>query len=121
MTTMGEVVMSKAGAVVVLGVLVAGLVGVAEERPDEAVFWKIRQEGSSHSRILSTLHVLTDVYGPRLTGSPNLKAAGEWAIGQLQEWGLKNGHLEPWEFGHPGWTNERLSAHLISPVKDSLV
>ena len=92
-----------------------------EERIDHDAFWKIRQEATNNSRILQTLHVLTDVYGPRLTGSPNLKAAGEWAIGQLQEWGLKNGHLESWDFGHPGWTNERMSAHLVSPVKDALV
>jgi len=112
--------MSKASGVV-LGVLIASLIAFAEERPDEAVFWKIRQEGTSHSRILPTLHVLTDVYGPRLTGSPNLKAAGEWALGQMREWGMTNTHLEPWDFGHPGWVNERLVAHLVSPVKDALV
>ena len=40
---------------------------------------------------------------------------------QLQSWGLQNGRLEPWEWGNPGWLNERLSAHIISPVKDHLV
>ena len=94
---------------------------VAEERPDEAVFWKIRQEGTANSQILRTLHMLTDVHGPRLTGSPNLKAAGDWAIQQMQAWGLKNGHLDPWNFGYPGWTNERLAAYIVSPVKDTLV
>jgi hypothetical protein len=105
-----------------VGAVLAALVVVAaEERPDEAMFWKIRQEASSRSQILSTLHVLTDVYGPRLTGSPNLKAAGEWAVQQMTSWGLKNGHLEPWDFGHAGWANERLTAHITSPVKDALV
>ena len=105
-----------------LAVTAAIVVRVAtEERIDHDAYWKIRQEATSNSKILQTLHVLTDVYGPRLTGSPNLKAAGEWAIGQLQEWGLTNGHLEPWDFGHPGWTSERMSAHLVSPVKDALV
>src|SRR5262249_17832743 len=70
---------------------------------------------------LRTVHMLTDVYGPRLTGSPNLKAAAEWALRQMESWGLENGHLEPWDFGHPGWLNERLSAHIVSPVKDPLV
>ena len=94
---------------------------VAEERPDQAAFWKIRQEGTNNSQVMRTLHMLTDVYGPRLTGSPNLKAAGEWAIQQMQSWGMKNGRLEPWDFGHPGWTNERLAAYIVSPVKDTLV
>ena len=93
----------------------------AEERPDEAMFWKIRQEATARSQILQTVHVLTDVYGPRLTGSPNLKAASEWAIQQMTAWGLKNGHLEPWDFGYDGWANERVTAHLTAPAKDALV
>jgi hypothetical protein len=100
----------------------AGLaVLAAEERPDEAMFWKIRQEATARSQILQTVHMLTDVYGPRLTGSPNLKAAGEWAVQQMTSWGLKNGHLEPWDFGHDGWANERVTAHMTSPAKDALV
>src|SRR5215510_9603996 len=82
---------------------------------------KIRHEGMRNSRIMRTLHYFTDVYGPRLTGSPNLKAAGEWAVKQMAVWGLENGHLEEWNFGHPGWANERITAHIISPVKESLV
>ena len=93
----------------------------AEERPDEAMFWKIRQEATARSQILQTVHVLTDVYGPRLTGSPNLKAASDWAVQQMTSWGLKNGHLEPWDFGHDGWANERVTAHLTAPAKDALV
>jgi carboxypeptidase Q len=81
---------------------------------------KIRQEENTHSQIMNTLHVLTDVYGPRVTGSPSLKAAGEWAIKQMESWGFTNGHLEPWDFGHPGWVNERFSAHITAPVKDQL-
>jgi carboxypeptidase Q len=85
------------------------------------IMWKIRREETEHSQILRTLHYLTDVYGPRLTGSPQYKAAADWCVGQFTEWGLTNAHLEPWDFGHPGWSNERLSVHLVSPVKDALV
>jgi len=93
----------------------------AQERVDQDVFWKIRQEGTANSKILQTLHMLTDVYGPRLTGSPNLKAAGEWAIEQMHAWGLTHGRLEPWDFARAGWTSERLTAHILSPVRDALV
>ena len=104
------------------GVAAVAVVSVAaQERVDQGVYWKIRQEATGNSKILQTVHMLTDVYGPRLTGSPNLKAAGEWAIEQMHAWGMKNGHLEPWDWGKPGWTNERLSAHIVSPVKDALV
>ncbi|MBI4887508.1 MAG: M20/M25/M40 family metallo-hydrolase [Acidobacteria bacterium] len=108
-------------APVLLLVAAAAVSPAAEERVDSEISWKIRQEATANSKILQTLHMLTDVYGPRLTGSPNLKAAGEWAVEQMQAWGLQNGHLEPWDFGRVGWTNERLTAHIVSPVKDALV
>ena len=82
---------------------------------------RIRKEAMDHSQIMKTMHIFTDLYGPRLTGSPNHKAAADWAVKQMTAWGLENAHLEPWDFKHPGWLNERLTAHLISPVKDPLV
>ncbi len=93
----------------------------AQEQIDDDMVWRIRREAMERSQILNTLHMLTDVYGPRLTGSPNAKAAGDWVVKRAGEWGLKNAHLEPWDFGHPGWLNERTSAFIVSPVKDSLV
>ena len=82
---------------------------------------RIRKEAMERSQIMKTMHMFTDLYGPRLTGSPNHRAAAEWAVKQMTAWGLENAHLEPWDFKHPGWANERLSAHLIAPVKDALV
>jgi hypothetical protein len=114
--------MRKASSCVVVALLLGGVVAVVgQERIDQDVFWKIRREGTTNSKILSTVRVLTDVYGPRLTGSPNLKAAGEWAIQQLEVWGLEQGRLEPWDFARSGWTNERLAAHIVAPVTDALV
>jgi hypothetical protein len=89
--------------------------------PDPDTQAKIRKEGVENSQIMRTMHFLTDVYGPRLTGSPNHKAAAEWAIKQMASWGFDNAHLEPWDFGHPGWLNERASGHVISPYKEPLV
>src|SRR5688500_18531610 len=82
---------------------------------------RIRKEATERSQIMRTMHMFTDLYGPRLTGSPNHKAAAEWAVKQMTAWGFENAHLDPWDFNHPGWLNERLTAHLISPVKDPLV
>jgi carboxypeptidase Q len=102
-----------------VGALLAPL--AAQPRLDADINAKIRQEEHAHSMIMHTLHMFTDVYGPRVTGSPSLKAAGEWAIREMASWGFANGRLEPWDFGHPGWVNERLTAHIVSPVKDALV
>ena len=110
--------MSKATLFLLCALL--ALPTLCEERIDTDVYAKIRQEAAEHSQVLRTLHFLTDVYGPRVTGSPNLKAAGEWAIKQMTSWGMVNGHLEPWDFGHPGWLNERFTAQVISPFKGQL-
>ena len=82
---------------------------------------RIRTEAMERSQIMKTMHMFTDLYGPRLTGSPNHKAAADWAVKQMTAWGFDNAHLEPWDFKHPGWLNERLTAHIIAPVKDPLV
>jgi hypothetical protein len=93
---------------------------LAQTAADKDLLERIRKEEATNSQIMRTMHMLADVYGPRLTGSPNHKNAAEWAIKQMTAWGLQNAHLEPWDFGHPGWLNERLTAHMITPVKDVL-
>lgn len=93
---------------------------LAQNGSDKDLLERIRQEEKNNSQIMKTMHMLTDVYGPRLTGSPNHKAAAEWAVKQMTAWGLQNAHLEPWDFGHVGWLNERLTAMVVSPVKDVL-
>ena len=82
---------------------------------------QIRREAMENSKIMRTMHYLSDVYGPRLTGSPNHKAAAEWAAKEMTSWGFSNAALEPWDFGSPGWVNERASGFIVSPVRDSLV
>jgi hypothetical protein len=98
----------------------AGQVSPAVEPIDAALNLRIREEGLERSRLEWIVHHLTDVYGPRLTGSPNLENAGRWAIETMESWGLRNGRLEPWEWGHEGWLNERAAGHIVSPVKDRL-
>jgi Zn-dependent M28 family amino/carboxypeptidase len=96
-------------------------VDVPAEKIDADMNARIRKEGMENSKIMETMHYLTDVYGPRLTGSPNFDNAAKWAVKQMESWGMVNGKLEPWNWGREGWLNERASGHIISPVKDNLV
>lgn len=89
--------------------------------PDAEIQTKIRKEGMDNSRIMRVLHYFTDVYGPRLTGSPNHENAAKWAIKEMADWGFVNTHLESWDFGHAGWLNERAAAHVISPFREPLM
>src|SRR5437899_2790749 len=106
-------------AITVIGILLC-LPILAQSRSDQDLRARIRKEEANNSQIMKTEHLLTDVYGPRMNGSPNHKGAAEWAVKQMTAWGLSNAHLEPWDFGHVGWLNERFTGHIISPVKDVL-
>src|SRR6185436_2981553 len=100
---------------------VAAAVPLAQSAIDPSINDKIRKEEANHSQVMRTEHFLTDVYGPRLTGSPNHKAAAEWAVKTMTSWGMTNGKLEPWDWNHPGWVNEFLAVHATAPFKDALV
>jgi carboxypeptidase Q len=82
---------------------------------------RIREEGLKHSQVMTTLSYLTEMIGPRLTGSPNMKRANEWTRSKLAEWGLTNAHLEAWgPFGR-GWALKRLSAQIVEPYAIPLI
>lgn len=76
---------------------------------------KIKEESERRSEVMKTLSRLTDVIGPRLTGSPGMRRANEWTRDRLAAWGLANAHLEAWgPFGR-GWSLKRFSAQVVSP------
>jgi len=82
---------------------------------------RIREEGLTRSHVMETLSYLTDVIGPRLTGSPNMKRANDWTRDQLAKWGLQNAHLESWgPFGR-GWALKSFSAEVIEPQEIALI
>jgi carboxypeptidase Q len=82
---------------------------------------RIKDEGMNRSQVMKTLSYLTDVIGPRLTNSPNMKRANEWTRDEMTRWGLQNAHLEPWgPFGR-GWTLKRFSAQVTEPQSIPLI
>jgi hypothetical protein len=109
------------GVVLAMGLVVGGWAHSQAPVIDEAVNARIRAEGMERSQLLQTLHMLTDRFGPRLTGSPNHEQAARWAVEQLTAWGLVNGRLDPWNFDRDGWFNVEASGHIVSPVPDNLV
>ena len=80
----------------------------AQEKIDQSMIMKIRDEGLNHSKVMDIAFQLTDVSGPRLTISPGFTRAANWAKEQLTGWGLENATLEPWgEFGK-GWELQKM-------------
>lgn len=110
----------SAAVLVLLQLLLLPVSSLAQTANRDEVYAAIRKEANDNSKILRTVHYLTDVYGPRLTGSPNHVNAAKWIARELQSWGFENTRLEPWEFGHPGWVNERNYGLMLKPVADTL-
>ena len=120
--------MAKVG-VFVLGCLMLAAMPMSAPAPEiPEVYAQIRAEETSNSRIMWIIHEVADVYGPRVTGTPNLKAADDWAVRTMASWGLVNTHLEPWTFQPesaatpaPGWENVELEAEAVSPFHGQLM
>jgi len=117
--------------------LLLPLLGLAQERVDLSVIHKIKEAelggggrggfggdggGRGGSQVMNIMYNLTDRYGPRLTNSPQFRAAGEWATGQLKEWGLSNVHLEKWATtggrggAIPSWQITAYSGAMVEPT-----
>ena len=94
--------------------------GKQEEPLDYAMIGKIREEGLNRSQVMDHIVWLSDIYGPRLTGSPAIKQAGEWTLKKFNEWGLANAHQETWPFGK-GWSLVRFSANMTEPQVSPLI
>jgi len=93
----------------------------AQEPVDWDMVSKIRHEGIQHSQVMWLVGYLSDVIGPRPTGSPAIDRANKWAAAKMAEWGLKNAKLEPYENFGVGWAPHYVSAHLLKPHYQQLI
>jgi hypothetical protein len=92
----------------------APALGQSAERVDTAAFARIRDEGLHRSQVMDTAFWLSDRYGPRLDGSPEMAEAGEWTMTRLRGWGLANVHEEPVP-ARRGWSLTSFHATMTSP------
>jgi hypothetical protein len=86
----------------------------AQERVDSPMIARIRDEGLNRSGVVALFNHLTNVIGPRLTGSPAFKDAADWAAAELTSYGLSNVHQESWPFGR-GWALEQFTLEMVTP------
>ncbi|HLF64620.1 MAG TPA: M20/M25/M40 family metallo-hydrolase [Saprospiraceae bacterium] len=97
---------------IALAISTASLVG--QEISNDSILSLIRKHGIEKSKVAEIASWITDVYGPRLTGSPMLDKATEWATTTMRSWGMSNVHLEEWgPFGR-GWELEHFEMHATS-------
>ncbi|MTB50804.1 M28 family peptidase [Lewinella sp. W8] len=103
--------------ILLLGLLLTAAISfvAAQEPVNEELNTIIRKHGLDQSKVMEHAGWMTDVYGPRLTGSPMLDKATDWAVKSLKDWGMKNVHLEKWgPFGR-GWEMSHFEMHHSGP------
>ena len=88
---------------------------LAQDAPNPTLNTAIRKHGMEKSQVMDIASWVCDVYGPRLTGSPMLDKATDWAQKTLKDWGMSNVHLEAWgPFGR-GWEFSHFEMHATAP------
>lgn len=88
---------------------------------DSAAVAQIKDEGMNRSKVMETLSMISDIYGPRLTWSPGYKRAANWAASTLTAWGMENAHLESFTPMGKGWTLKEYTANVHGPQNFPLI
>lgn len=102
-------------SICLLLVLAAAFNLYSQDAPNPTINTAIRKHGLEKSKVMDIASWVCDVYGPRLTGSPMLDKATDWAQKSLKEWGMSNVHLEAWgPFGR-GWEFNHFAMHATAP------
>jgi carboxypeptidase Q len=93
----------------------------SQEKVNMDIVQRIRKEGLENSKVMDIAFQITDVAGPRLSNSPGLKRAQDWAVKQFTEWGLKNVHLESWGKFGKGWQIDKYYAATTLPYYHAII
>jgi carboxypeptidase Q len=88
--------------------------GLAQNSATLEVDKKIIENEKDHSEVMQNLEYLSDMIGPRLTGSDRLRRANEWTQKRFTDYGCVNAHLESWAFGF-GWTRGSATGRIVEP------
>jgi hypothetical protein len=85
---------------------------------NDAIIKNIINEANNNSQLKNLAHELLDVVGPRLVGTPNMKAANDLVVKLYKNWGIeaKNEQWGEWR----GWQRGITHIDMISPRVQSL-
>ena len=91
------------------------------DKVDLAALTQIKNEAFQRSQVMENLFYISEVYGPRVNNSRNHRAAAEWAMQRMKDWGLQNVHLEKWGPFGDGWQIKKYYGALETPAYASLI
>ncbi len=107
--------------IVTLFVLLAASprVTIAQYAVDTAGAGRLIAEAMDSSEVMSNLQYLSDMIGPRLTGSAAMRRANDWTADRFRRYGLVT-RLEPWQFGVT-WERGPAALRILAPFERNLV
>jgi hypothetical protein len=88
--------------------------------PSSDLIAKMVTEGTDRSHVPKDLGYLTDVIGPRLTGSAGMRRANDWTAAKFREYGADRAWLESWTFG-VGWERGAMTVRMLEPQRRELL
>lgn len=104
-------------AIVSSGAPRAGVQGTTVSRAPDSRLSTIIQDGlSAQSHVVNDLNYLSDVLGPRLSGSKNLERAQTWVRRKLAEYGTDSVWSEPYSFGR-AWSRGSIVLRIVAPYE----
>lgn len=106
--------MSKNARKLAVGLILLVCATESLHAQEAAILARIRDEGMNRSQVVELFNHLTNVIGPRLTGTPAFKKSVDWSAAKLTSYGLANVHTETWPFG-AGWTLEAQTIEMVEP------
>jgi hypothetical protein len=80
---------------------------------------RVRREARENSAVGKYAFYLSDVYGPRLSGSPSYREAAAWAWRTLHDLTLDNVEYHSAtsaDWAEPGWAYQRYAVRLLEPT-----
>jgi carboxypeptidase Q len=120
--------MNRNSALLLLGVFAATVPYAAPAAAADDERWldayrapaaRIVQEALANTTAWERLTELTDTFGPRFSGSPQLEQAIRWTVEQMERDGLEGVRAESVKV--PRWVRGRESATLVEPAGGELV
>jgi carboxypeptidase Q len=66
------------------------------DKVDLAALTQIKNESFQRSQVMENFFFISEVFGPRVNNGRNHRAAAQWAIQRMKEWGLQ---MSTWRRG----------------------
>ena len=111
--------MSRIAPVFALAALWIATPALAQHFPtDDPVIRQMWTEGMERSQTEALSHVLMDVIGPRLAGSPGLEAAQDWLLETYADWGIpaRREAYGTWDAWQPGALHIEMTSPRVQPL-----